>query len=129
MVSIFCCHGCQYFRGFAGDPNCCRQQSALQIWVAIKSRVTDKGLCDAVDVAIEGMNRACTSQNADMSLFAAQVDLAVVDLLEANFEKKSAKQRGCNLPSQVQNMSLDCDLFSEAELTELVKEHRGDQKR
>lgn len=55
-------------------------------WTAIKVKVADGGLRDAVDVAVAGMNRACALKNADMALLAAQVDLAIVDLLEAGFE-------------------------------------------
>ncbi len=65
------------------------EKQAQKNWGALKSRVPDKGLRDAVDVAIEGMNRACISKNADMALLAAQVDLALVDLLEAAFEKSA----------------------------------------
>jgi hypothetical protein len=60
---------------------------AQENWAAIKSRVNDRSLRDTMNITIRGMNRACTSKNADMALFAAQVDLALVDLLEANFEK------------------------------------------
>jgi hypothetical protein len=59
---------------------------ARKNWTAIKAKVADGGLRDAVDVAIAGMNRACILKNADMALLAAQVDLALVDLLEAGFE-------------------------------------------
>lgn len=62
-------------------------EQARKNWNAIKSRVSDKSLVDTMDVAIEGMNRAHGSRNADMAIFAAEVDLAIVDLLEAYFEK------------------------------------------
>jgi hypothetical protein len=61
-------------------------EQARKNWAAIKAKVADGGLRDAVDVAIAGMNRACALKNADMALLAAQVDLALVDLLEAGFE-------------------------------------------
>ncbi len=61
-------------------------ERARKNWAAIKAKVADSGLRDAVDVAIAGMNRACALKNADMALLAAQVDLALVDLLEAGFE-------------------------------------------
>jgi len=61
-------------------------EQARKNWTAIRAKVADGGLRDAVDVAINGMNRACTLKNADMALLAAQVDLALVDLLEAGFE-------------------------------------------
>jgi hypothetical protein len=61
-------------------------EQARKNWISIKTKVTDGGLRDAVDVAVEGMNRACILKNADMALLAAQVDLALVDLLETGFE-------------------------------------------
>jgi len=60
---------------------------AQKNWDAIKSRVTDKGLREAMDITIAGLIKACTLKNADMALFAAQVNLAQVDLLEAFFDK------------------------------------------
>jgi hypothetical protein len=35
---------------------------------------------------ITGMNQATTAENVEMAVFAAQVDLALVDLLEGYFE-------------------------------------------
>jgi len=61
-------------------------EEARQHWTAIESRVSDKGLLDAVNTMITGMNKATTAENADMAVFAAQVDLALVDLLEGYFE-------------------------------------------
>jgi hypothetical protein len=61
-------------------------EQARKNWTAIKMKVTDGGLRDAVNVAVAGMNRACALKNADMALLAAQVDLALVDLLETGFE-------------------------------------------
>lgn len=58
---------------------------AKENWSAIRSKVTDKSLRDAVDVTMDGLMQACIKQNTDMALFAAQVDLAQVDLLEAFF--------------------------------------------
>lgn len=60
---------------------------AQKNWDAIKSRVTNKGLREAMDITIAGLIKACSVKNADMALFAAQVDLAQVDLLEAFFDK------------------------------------------
>lgn len=60
---------------------------AQKNWDEIKSRVTDKGLREAVDITITGLIKSCTVKNADMALFAAQVVLAQVDLLEAFFDK------------------------------------------
>ena len=60
---------------------------AQKNWDAIKSRVTDKGLREAMNITIAGLIKACTVKNADMALFAAQVNLAQVDLLESFFDK------------------------------------------
>jgi hypothetical protein len=62
-------------------------EEAQQNWAAIHPRVTDKGLSDAVDTAIAGMYKACIEKNAGMAVFAAQIDLALVDLLEGYFER------------------------------------------
>ena len=61
-------------------------EEARRHWTAIESRVSDKGLCDAVNTTIAGMNKATTSKNTEMAFFAAQVGLALVDLLEGFFE-------------------------------------------
>lgn len=61
-------------------------RNASADWSAIKARVTDQGLKDAMDVAIDGMRQATASGNAGMAGFAADVDLALVDLLEGHFE-------------------------------------------
>lgn len=57
-------------------------------WNAIKSSLTDPALREAIDITIAGLVKSCAVKNADMALFAAQVDLAQVDLLEAYFENK-----------------------------------------
>lgn len=54
-------------------------------WSAIKARVADRGLQDAMDVATHGMHQATASSNAGMASLAADVDLALVDLLETHF--------------------------------------------
>lgn len=64
-------------------------EEAQQNWAAIQSRVADKGLHDAVDTTIAGIYKACTEKNAEMAAFAAQIDLALVDLLEGYFERSS----------------------------------------
>ena len=58
-------------------------------WAAIMNRVTDKGLRDAVDTAMAGLVEAVTAENAGMAAFAARIDLALVDLLEAYFERSA----------------------------------------
>jgi len=60
---------------------------AQENWNAIRSKVTDKSLRNAIDITIDGLMKACTKKNAAMALFAAQVDLAQVDLLETFFDK------------------------------------------
>ncbi|TAK07906.1 MAG: hypothetical protein EPO39_05605 [Candidatus Manganitrophaceae bacterium] len=60
---------------------------AQQHWNAIEPRVMDKGLRDAVNTAMEGMKKASAARNTDMADFAAQVDLALVDLLEGYFRR------------------------------------------
>ena len=62
-------------------------EEAQQNWDTIQPRVTDKGLRDALNTAITGMYKACTEKNHGMALFAAQIDLALVDLLEGYFEQ------------------------------------------
>lgn len=61
-------------------------QGADVDWSAVKARVTDKGLRDAMDVATQGMQQATASSNAGMAGLAADIDLALVDLLERHFE-------------------------------------------
>lgn len=61
-------------------------EEARQHWTAIEPRVSDKGLRDAVNTMITGMDKATTAKNVEMAVFAAQVDLAMVDLLEGYFQ-------------------------------------------
>ena len=56
-------------------------------WKEIEKRVSDNGLHDSVNTAIEGLEYASTSKNIDMLGFAAQVVLDLVDLLEGYFQK------------------------------------------
>ncbi|MFZ0243509.1 MAG: hypothetical protein WAL90_17860 [Desulfobacterales bacterium] len=62
---------------------------AARNWAAIRDRVADKGLRDAVDTAIAGLHKAAIDKNLAMAIFAAQIDLALVDLLEGYFEPVS----------------------------------------
>ncbi len=64
-------------------------EEARQNWAAIQPRVTDNGMCDAFNTVIAGMSKACNEKNHGMALFAAQIDLALVDLLEGFFEESS----------------------------------------
>ena len=56
-------------------------------WHALEPRVGDQGLRDAVKTVIGGLNQAIRANNAEMAVFAAQMDLALVDLLEGYFER------------------------------------------
>jgi hypothetical protein len=56
-------------------------------WHALEPRVRDKGLSDALKTMLAGLNRATRARNAEMAAFAAQMDLALVDLLEGYFER------------------------------------------
>lgn len=57
-------------------------------WEAIKAKVTNKGLRDAFNSTIRGLQTASKTENLPMLNFAAQVDLDLVDLLEAYFKRK-----------------------------------------
>ena len=56
-------------------------------WHTLEPRVGDKGLCDAVKTMLTGLHQATVTTNAEMAVFAAQMDLALVDLLEGYFER------------------------------------------
>lgn len=57
-------------------------------WKTAKPKVSDKGLRDAVESTIRGMQQAVKIENLTMLHFAAQIDLDLVDVLEGYFEKK-----------------------------------------
>ncbi|HHO49223.1 MAG TPA: hypothetical protein ENN06_12375 [Desulfobacteraceae bacterium] len=61
-------------------------------WTLLKEKISDSKLAEAMDVAIEGMTSAQESRNTGMALLAARVDLALVDLLEASFEKTPGRK-------------------------------------
>jgi hypothetical protein len=65
-------------------------EEARQQWSTLRPRVTDEALRDAFDTTIGGMKKAAASKNRDMLDFAAQADLAQVDLLEKYFEKSAS---------------------------------------
>ncbi len=62
-------------------------EEAAGHWQALEPRVVDKGLRDAVKTVIAGLNQATRTNNTEMAVFAAQMDLALVDLLEGYFER------------------------------------------
>ena len=55
-------------------------------WTAIRKNVSETGLRDSMDTAINGLQNASKLKNMEMLRFAAQVDLDLVDLLEGYFE-------------------------------------------
>jgi hypothetical protein len=57
-------------------------------WTAIKSKVSDKGLRDAFNSTVRGLQEAGKVEHLPMLNFAAQIDLDLVDLLEGYFEHK-----------------------------------------
>ena len=62
-------------------------EAAGRHWHELEPRVGDKGLRDAVKTMLTGLRRATVTNNAEMAVFAAQMDLALVDLLEGYFER------------------------------------------
>ena len=62
-------------------------EAAGRHWHALEPRVGDKGLRDAVKAVLAGLHQATSTKNAEMAVFAAQMDLALVDLLEGYFER------------------------------------------
>jgi hypothetical protein len=56
-------------------------------WHELEPRVGDKALRDAVKAVLAGLFQATSAKNAEMAVFAAQMDLALVDLLEGYFER------------------------------------------
>jgi hypothetical protein len=62
-------------------------EEAAGLWHVLEPQIGDKGLRDAVNTVITGLNRAAGANNAEMTVFAAQMDLALVDLLEGYFER------------------------------------------
>ena len=61
---------------------------AASWWEAIKAKIADKGLRDAFNSTIRGLQTASKTENLPMLNFAAQMDLDLVDLLEAHFKRK-----------------------------------------
>ena len=57
-------------------------------WNAIDSKVSEKGLRDALDTAVRGLVDATKLENLPMLRFAAQIDLDLVDLLEGDLAPK-----------------------------------------
>ena len=62
-------------------------EAAGRYWHELEPRVGDKGLRDAVKTVIAGLHQATSDENPEMAAFAAQMDLALVDLLEGYFER------------------------------------------
>ncbi len=55
-------------------------------WDAIKEKVDNKGLRDAFNTTIAGLQQAVAQKHLPMLNFAAQIELDLVDLLESSFE-------------------------------------------
>lgn len=55
-------------------------------WNAMKAKVSSRGLSDAFGSTVRGLQEASRSENLPMVRFAAQMDLDLVDVLEAHFE-------------------------------------------
>jgi len=62
-------------------------EEARSFWAAISGRIQSKGLHDAMNTTIDGIERAVEARDARMTVFAAHVDLDLVDLLESHFEE------------------------------------------
>jgi hypothetical protein len=62
-------------------------EAAGRHWHELEPRVSDKGLRDAVKTVLAGLHQATSTKNAEMAIFAAQMDLALVDLIEGFFER------------------------------------------
>lgn len=62
-------------------------EEAAGHWHALEPRIGDKGLRDALKTMLTGLHQATVTNNAEMAVFAAQMDLALVDLLEGYFER------------------------------------------
>jgi hypothetical protein len=62
-------------------------EAAGRHWQELEPRVGDKGLRDAVKAVLAGLHQAISSKNVEMAVFAAQMDLVLVDLLEGYFER------------------------------------------
>jgi hypothetical protein len=75
----------------ASPPDWPAIQTAIEVagrqWHKLEPRVGDKGLRDGVKAVLAGLHQATSAQNAEMAVFAAQMDLALVDLLEGYFER------------------------------------------
>jgi hypothetical protein len=56
-------------------------------WKSLAPLVRDKALSDAVNTMITGLNQSVAAKNSGMAGLAAQMDLALVDLLEGYFER------------------------------------------
>jgi hypothetical protein len=61
--------------------------AARGYWTSLAPLVRDKALNDAVKTVINGLDRAGEAKNSEMAGLAAQMDLALVDLLEGYFER------------------------------------------
>ena len=63
-------------------------EEATKWWAALKPKVSEKGLRDAFNSTIRGLEQAGQLEHLPMMNYAAQMDLDLVDLLEGYFERK-----------------------------------------
>lgn len=61
---------------------------AAKWWAAIRAKVSDEPLGDAMDSTVLALQQASKLGHLPMLHFAAQMDLDLVDLLEGDFERK-----------------------------------------
>ena len=64
-------------------------KEARDFWESIAQRVGRKGLSDAMNTTIDGIEHSAEIRDVQMLVFAARVDLDLVDLLESYFEEIS----------------------------------------
>lgn len=62
-------------------------KEANKLWKQFEHKVKDNGLKDAVNTTINGMHKAAVEKNVLASRLSAEMDLALVDLLENYFSK------------------------------------------
>lgn len=74
----------------AENPDWEKLQGAVEeargFWASIEKRVRDRGLRDAMNTTMAGLEEASRAHDLRLLAFAAKVDLDLVDLLEGYFE-------------------------------------------
>lgn len=67
---------------------------AIRFWQSVEQDVQNTGLHDLVQSLFQGMETAITQRDRSMLVYAAQMDLGVVDLLEGYFQKRWKETKG-----------------------------------